>query len=199
MGLETSYHVYSRYYRKLGSFLRKPRVRVYTVLILSFFTMSFFGLFAIKPTLKAIAHLKREIADSQLIDESLEEKVIHLSQLKEEYKKIENDLPLVSTALPKEPKFSSFLEDLENLSRETEVTISQVKLESIDLTKRESKSSTKISSSLILTGDYSSLRNFLSRLLQSGRIYTVDTFEIRSPSKEVSVLKINLNINTYYY
>jgi len=180
-------------------FLKKPQVKAYTMFILSLLTMSFFGVFAIKPTLKTITRLKREINDSQLVNEALEQKIISLSQIKEEYKKIEVDLPLISNALPPEPKFSFFLQDLETLAQETGATISGVKLESVDLTKKDSQVSIQISASLTLSGSYSSCRNFLDRLLNNSRIYMVNSFEIDSNSKgEINIIKLSLKVNTYY-
>lgn len=199
MDLQTSYRVYSRYYRKIGPFLKNPRVRAYTILILSLLTMSFFGMFAIKPTLKTIAHLKREIDDSQLVNEALEQKIISISQIKEEYKKFENDFPFVTEAMPSEPKFSFFLKDLETLAQEVGATISGINLSSVDLTLKNNQSPIKISSSLILSGNYSSCRDFLARLLNSRRIYTVDTFRINSDSKVEDTIKLDLKINTYYF
>lgn len=199
MKLPTNYRAYSRYYRNIGPFLEKPRIRAYTMLILSFFTMSFFGIFAIKPTLTTIAQLRKQIADSQLFNEKLERKIITLSQLKEEHKKIENDLPLLSKALPSEPKFYSFLQDLERFAQETGTTISSVRLESIDLTKKDTKSPTKIAASLTLEGNYSASQEFLNRLLNANRIYTLDRFGIHSnPKSGENITNLDLSVNSYY-
>ena len=199
MKLQTNYKTYSRYYKSLGPLLKKPRVRAYTMFILSFVTMSFFGVFAIKPTLQTIARLRREITDSQLVNEALEQKIIAQSQLKEEFKKIENDLSLISKALPSEPSYSFFLQDLENLAQETETTVSGVKIDRVDLTKKETKSSVNVSSSFTLSGDYSACRNFLERLLNNNRLYTIDRFEIHSNPTEVQTIKLDLSLDAYYF
>ncbi|MBL7159796.1 type 4a pilus biogenesis protein PilO [Candidatus Microgenomates bacterium] len=167
--------------------------------ILSFLTMSFFGIFAIKPTLQTITQLRREITDSQLVNDALEQKIITQSQLKEEFKKIEKDLPLISKALPSEPSFSFFLQDLEDLAQETETTVSGVKINSVDLTKKETKSSISVSSSFALSGDYSACKNFLERLLNNSRLYTVDRFEIRSNPTGIKTIKLDLGIDAYYF
>lgn len=198
MKLPPQYKIYSRYYQNIGPFFKKPRVRAYTVLILSFFTMSFFGVFAIKPTLTTIARLQREIADGQILNEKLERKIITLSQLKEQRDKMENDLPLVSKALPSEPKFYSFLQDLEHFAQETNATISSVRLEAINLTKKHIDSPTKITASLTLAGDYSATYEFLNRLLNDSRIYTLDRFDIQSTLKGENVIKLDLKVNSYY-
>lgn len=199
MRLQTNYKTYSRYYKSLGPLLKKPRVRAYTMFILSFLTMSFFGIFAIKPTLQTITQLRREITDSQLVNDALEQKIITQSQLKEEFKKIEKDLPLISKALPSEPSFSFFLQDLEDLAQETETTVSGVKINSVDLTKKETKSSISVSSSFALSGDYSACKNFLERLLNNSRLYTVDRFEIRSNPTGIKTIKLDLGIDAYYF
>lgn len=194
-----SYKSYSRYYKKIEPIFKKPRVRAYTMLILSFFTMSFFGVFAIKPTLKTIAGLKKKINDGQLVNEALEQKIINLSQVKEEYKKIENDLPLISKALPSEPKFSFFLKDLEALAQEAGVTISGVKLGTIDLIQDDLQSPIKISSSLSIKGDYLSCKKFLEKLLDHSRIYLVDRFEISPDSKEgVIIINLSVSVDAHY-
>lgn len=199
MEFKGNYKVYSRYYKKIRPIFRKPKVKAYTMLVLSLFTMSFFGVFAIRPTLKTIVHLQKEIKDKKLVKKALEEKIVNLSLAKEEYRKIENDLSLISKALPREPQFSSLLKDLETLAQETGVTISAVRLEEIKLTEKNQISSKKISSSLNLSGSYPSCKDFLNRLLNSTRIYTISDFEVRSNSKEErGVVKLDLKINTYY-
>ena len=195
-----SHKPYSQRYKKIGPFFKKPRMRAYTMLILSFFTMSFFGVFAIKPTLQTIAGLKKKINDSLLVNEALEKKIINLSQVKEEYKKIENDLSLISKALPSEARFSFFLKDLETLAQEAGATISGVKLETIDLTQKDLQSPIKISSFLTLEGDYFSCKKFLEKLLNHSRIYLIDRFEIRSDLKEegITIINLGVRVDTHY-
>lgn len=199
MDLQRSYKVYSRYYRKIGPVFKKPRVKAYTMLILSFFTMSFFGFFAIKPTLTTIFQLRKKIADSQSVNRTLEQKIIHLFQLKEEYEKLEKDLPLITAALPAEPQVYSLLKNLEDLAQATGATISGVRVNNVNLADNQSPSSNKLSCSVILEGSYSACRQFLDRLLNTSRIYKTDRFEMRSGSKrEASVLKLDLNLEAYF-
>jgi len=185
------------YRKNIRPFLKKPKVQAYTMLILSLLAMSFFGFFAIRPTLKTIVGLQREIKDSQLVNQALEEKIIALSQAKEEYGKIENDLPLLAKALPAEPKFSFFLEDLENLAKETGITLSGVRLETVDLNQEDLQTPTQITSSLSVEGDYFTGKEFLEHLLNDSRIYLVDRFEINS-KEGVSLLDLSLRVDGYY-
>ena len=199
MDSKTSYKSYFRYYKKIGPLLKKPRVKAYTMLVLSFFTMSFFGVFAIKPALKTIARLKKEISDSRKVNQALEKKIINLSSLKEEYQKIETDIPLISKALPSQPQLPSFLKDLEIFAQEVGATISGIRVQKVALTKEGSRTSTKISSSLTLNGDYFSCKKFLNRLLNAKRIYTVESLEIRADLKrKESIIKLDLKVNAYY-
>lgn len=200
MELPVSYKVYSRYYQKIGPFFKKPRVQAYIMLILSFFTMSFFGIFAIRPTLKTITQLQRKIKDSQFVSQALEEKIISLSQAKEAYQKVEKSLPLIAKALPPEPQFSFFLQDLESLAQEVDATISGVKLESVDLTKKDPTLPIKLSCFLALASNYPSGKEFIHRLIETPRLYTIENFEIRSRAKEGETeLKLDLKVNSFYF
>lgn len=200
MNWQTNYRTYSRYYKKIGPLFKKPRVKAYTMLILSFFTISFFGFFAIKPTLKTIAHLKKEIADSLEVNAALERKISQISQAKEEYQKIEDSLPLITKALPSDPQLPLFIKDLENLVQEAEATISSMKVAEVELSKKEFESSTTIPCSLSIEGTYLADKKFLDRLFSTSRLYTIESFEIFSKPKEaVWVVKLDLRIKTYYF
>lgn len=199
MRLKNSFQTYSRYSKKLKPWMKKPKVKAYTMIILSLFTMSFFGFFAIKPTLATITHLKRKIKDSRTVDQNLETKIIHLSQLKEEHQNLENELSLVPKALPSEPQYSQILEELENLANQAEATISGVKLEKVRPSQEDSQSANKLSCSLTLEANYQSAKDFLNYLLNSPRLYTIEKFAIASETKENrQLIKLQLKIDTYY-
>src|SRR3989344_8503364 len=84
--------------------LKKEKTQKYSSIIFSLISLSFFGLFAINPTLSTIAKLKKELSDAKFVDSELAEKIANLSSLQEKYNIVEQDIPFVLAAVPKNPQ-----------------------------------------------------------------------------------------------
>ncbi len=89
-----------REYLKLLPNFHEENTRIITTLILTFLAMSFFGIFAINPTLSTIVTLKKQLADSQLVHEKLGTKINNLSSLQQQYTQLSSELPVVFEAIP---------------------------------------------------------------------------------------------------
>lgn len=168
---------FSRYYTTLGPLLARPEVRAYTMLVLSFFTLSFFGYFAIKPTITTIITLRRQIKDETFVDQKLQEKINALSSSQVEYEAIKPDLGIILTALPKEAKFAGFVKSLEKISSESKVAMVDLSFQTVNLSYQEATSAAKeepIGFTLTVSGDYSNLADFVKRLASFERLATVE-------------------------
>ena len=51
--------------------LKKEKTKKYSSIIFSLISLSFFGIFAINPTLSTIAKLRKELSDTKFVDEQL--------------------------------------------------------------------------------------------------------------------------------
>src|SRR6266699_3633243 len=89
-----------REYLKLLPDMQKENVRAITMLIFTFAALSFFGVFAINPTLSTIITLKKQLADSSFVAEQLLTKINNLSALQTKYNLLQNDLPVLLEAIP---------------------------------------------------------------------------------------------------
>lgn len=171
-------HRFSRYYRSLEPFLGKTAVKAYTTVILSFLTMSFFGYFAIKPTLGTIASLNKQISDARFVDNKLQDKVNALSLAQEEYQKIKPDLPLIYNTLPQTPQFPPFVKSLERIATESGLRIINLSFKSIDLSTQtqatQSSVLVPIDFNLTIQGDYPQIDSFLSKTTGLARLAVID-------------------------
>lgn len=193
---------FSRYYTALEPLWARPKVQAYTMLILSLFTMSFFGYFAIRPTLTTIMTLRRQIKDANLVDQKLQEKINALSSASVEYEAIKPDLQIILTALPPEAKFAGFVKNLEKISSESGVIIADLSFQTINLSYQEATSAAKeipIGFNLTISGNYSNLADFVRRLTSFERLATIGKMKFAtSEGEEKESLRLTLTGQTYY-
>jgi Tfp pilus assembly protein PilO len=125
--LKTGYLHYQRYLSKIKEIYQKREdVKVYTGLILSLLTISFFGLFAIKPTLSTIASLVKEIKDKREINLKLQEKINALTQAQSELLLISDELYLLDESLPSKPNLAFFINQLEVMAKKNSLKINSL-------------------------------------------------------------------------
>lgn len=195
-------HRFSRYHTALEPLFARPEVRAYTMLILSLFTISFFGYFAIRPTLTTITTLRRQIADSRFVDQKLQEKINALSEAQIEYEMIKPDLELILTALPKETRFPPFVKSLEKLATESGAKLTDLSFQTVNLSTPEATTAAKeipIGFSLTVSGDYSSLASFVKRLTSYERLATIEKMGLSTKKEgEKEELQLTLTGQTFY-
>jgi len=196
-----NYRHFSRYYTAIEPFLAQPKVRAYTMAILSFFTLSFFGYFAIRPTLITISNLKKQIVDASYVDKKLEEKINALSEAQIQYESIKPDLEIVQAALPQETKFSPFIKTLERIASESGTNLTSLSFPAVDLSPLEATDAAReipIEFSLQILGDYSGITNFIKTLTNFERLAIIKKMRL-STKEEKGSLNLILTGYTYYY
>jgi len=100
------YQRYQRYYLNLKRFYQKPVAKVSIFVVISFMTVSFFSVFAIKPTLTTIGQLVKEIEDKGEINTKMDSKLADLARAQAEYGQIRNEVDLVWRAIPDRPEMA---------------------------------------------------------------------------------------------
>jgi Tfp pilus assembly protein PilO len=196
---QTDYHHSHRYFVEVRRFYRQKKVRVYTEIVFSILTISFFLAFAIKPTIYTIAGLIKEIKDKKIVVEKLNEKINALSLAQQEYQSLSGDLYLIDQALPKEAEISALIKQLEVLGIKTGVIIESVQFGNINLKKPtvEAEAQT-IAFNMAVTGNYQNLKDFLKSLIILRRVVFVDSFIFKSSSKEAGSLNLNLTAKAFF-
>lgn len=201
---------YRKYYaQNIVPFMKSKYATAYSMIILSLFTISFFGMFAIKPTLTTITELRRQIDDSKQLDGALQNKINQVIAAQEEYQLIKDFVPAINSALPNRPELASVLSDVENLAADYDATISAIQVNSITYIPQSSQSATLnktvaedeqpilIDMTIKLDGTYKQISAFLQKLLTMRRTVTAQTMEL-SPDSEQASLNLVLKINGYY-
>lgn len=112
-----------REYLKLLPNIQQENTRIITTLILTFFAMSFFGIFAINPTLSTIITLRKQLADSELVHEKLKAKIAALSTLHQQYATLQADLPTVMEAIPQYPDPPALAAQVLGLAKQRNIKI----------------------------------------------------------------------------
>lgn len=200
-------HYYSPY---LGTLLKSKKTKAYSLAILSILTISFFGFFAIRPTVKTITELQRKIEDSKKVDEALQQKINSLISAQEGYQLVKNFVPAINEALPTEPDIARILQQIEQLTNDNGATFSAFEIGSVNynpqnLTKNSEitpsiagAKETSIEISTKISGNYSQLSTLLDRLLKSRRTINADSLEYTINTGQSPELKLILELNGYY-
>lgn len=113
----------SRYSKQLKSLSKEPVAQASLALILSLLTVSFFGIFAIKPTLVTIAELMRTIKDKKEVNGLLQAKIEALTMAQANYERIKPDLGEVEKMLPQEALFLRLVAEINLLAWENDVVL----------------------------------------------------------------------------
>jgi len=195
---QTELYRYRRYFTDIRRFYRLKKVRVYTEIVLSILTVSFFLFFAIKPTVITITGLIKEINDKKMVVQKLEEKISNLNLAQQEYLLVQNDLYLVDQTLPEDPQISVLVRQIEGLCSKTGVSLEGVQYSPLDIKSKIFKNEPQpIEIKLVVSGDYQNLKNFLYSLDNFRRIFKIDSFGFKT-SKEGEKLTLSISGKTFY-
>lgn len=188
------------YYKKIRPVLDNPRASAYFMLILSFFTLSFFGIFAIKPALVTITQLQRELADSREVSQKLQEKRNNLLRLQVEYKDIETDLPVIFSAIPQQVEAPMLFLKVRTLATLDNIQITGLQFAKSPLSQASGSSQLTTSSptfSFTATGTYQNINKFLLDLASLDRVITFNKIGLTRAIGEGSDLTLQVTGKVY--
>jgi len=197
---KTEIHRYRYYLVNLKEISKKKEVGSFAELTATLMVISFFILFAIRPTLIIVSGLIKEIKEKEEISNKLQGKVAALRASQEEYAKSANRLYLVDQALPEKPDFPLLIFTVEQEARATDT-----QLLSFSITKIGIKSSAPSKSKTAqvpffdfhstVTGDYQNLKEFLGRMENLRRVIEIDLVNFSKTKKtEKEPSRIRLSI-----
>ncbi len=119
--------------------LTEERTQIYLILIMTFLSLSFLGLFAISPTLTTIVELNRKLADSEFVNTNLKTKLSNLSSLNTQYEALANTWPVVDNAVSDNPKNVQVVGQFQTIAKESQVTITDIETFTVELSKNIEK------------------------------------------------------------
>jgi Tfp pilus assembly protein PilO len=206
LNLSNQHNQYKRYFGNLNKISLSKKTKTYSGIVFTLLAITFFAIFAIKPTLIIISQLIKETKDQKEVNKVLEEKINDLSKAQSQYSKISKDLYLVDQSLPLKPEASLLIKELEVLAyyssvelvsfkvNQTFVNASQEQLNS----EKTAENTGTIYFSITASGNYDSLKTFLKSLDNLRRIILVDSFSFKSNTLENEKLTLTLNAKAYY-
>lgn len=196
------------YQQRIKSFLAKEEVKAYTMAVLSLFAVSFFTLFAIKPTLVTFFSLTRQIEDSQQLDQKLEDKINMLLKAQEEYQKHKNSLALVDQAVPQDAQFTALIKKVEGLSEEHETSLDSLKVEGFDFieseegeeqkTKTEPEGPLSFNFIFTISGNFDKTESFIKKLINIRRIVALKNLKMTASKDSDNTISLDSQAKAFY-
>lgn len=186
---KTQYYRYHRYFFNLQKATKTEKVRSFAWLSLSIFTVAFFVLVAIRPTLITIAKLNREIKDKKEASQELQKKINSIIAAQQEYAKNIDYLPLLDEALPQKSDFPRLASFFEQSASNSGITLASLTFEKIEVAlptsgSQSNRSTHSLAFQLSITGAYPQLKNFLQNLQSSRRILMIEGVYFNQVKKE---------------
>jgi len=154
----------------------RQKVVAYMYLILSLFSLSFFGIFAIRPTVSTISKLKKQLAEDKLVLEALKKKNTALQVLGEQYTLIASSEELITNAIPESPRIPELTRKLETLSNKNNLEVTKLDVGLIELypAKKTNPPIFSYTFSITVRGEENDINTFISQLVTLERIVTLD-------------------------
>lgn len=193
------YYRYRKYFLAVPRLFGQKKARVYTGLILSFFTISFFGLFALRPTFLTIANLLVEIREKEELNQRLNSKINDLVLAQSFFsEKIAPRLSLLDEALPKDDKLNNLLAETELTANQSGISLSSLSFEPVEIGKNE-KGIASIDFTTSVIGPYQVIKNFLTNLAAMRRLVEIKGFNLSlREEQEIPDLLLSVQLKSFF-
>lgn len=168
-----------RYQLDLSRYYRLPQTQVSLGVVLSLVLVSFFGMFALQPTLISIATLNKSIADSQKTLTQLDTKVKALQTASTKLEALKEGMTTVEYAIPTGAAgYAELSSLLTYLASQSGVTLASLTTDDALLfakvlspyTLTRTAQPVPLVFSVRITGNYPAVHDYLMRLLASDRV-----------------------------
>lgn len=190
---KTELHRYKRYYQSIEGLAGKPKARAYTTAIFSFLAVSLFGWYAIRPTLQTILYLRKEIEDTQKVNQQMEEKIGKLIEAHAAYQRVQDDLPSIKEALPEAPEVLTAIGQIRNIAYLRSASISAITSSQTPLLPKSqtvpnaqeamareipNRKVNTVQMSVVLLGTYDALKGSIEDILGMRRLIAFETMSL---------------------
>lgn len=158
----------------------------------TFFLISFFIFFAIKPTFLTISSLLGEIKSKELLSKELKSKINDVIMAQDLFSQVQEKYSLIESSLPDSPRFNQANTQIISLAQNQQLYINNM-----DYLVQDSKYfTTNISTS----SSYLSALSLITGLIQNRRLMSIDRFTLSlSKNNQDQKININLPLKIYYW
>lgn len=195
-----SHPIVSKVYKRITPIIGSKKTASYFALTLSLFTLSFFGLFAIRPTLITAISLTKKVADLRKLYVDYENKISSLIKAQGEYEQIRNDIPLIGKALPANPSSGKLAQAVEKFAARENFVISQFQIDPVPISiPAPSGKLYDYNFVLVGIGKYPAISAFLNHLVNWQRIVNIKSLEFTQTGGTSSAnLRVSIKAATFY-
>lgn len=188
-----------KYFEMLPDF-KEERMQKFTTLVFTIVALSFFGLFAINPTLSTIANLNKQLEDNKFVDRELQSKINNLYLLQQKYNELTPDLPYVLDSFPKNPQVPLLVAELQSLARSSNIVVTG--LQTLEVEVPNSSANTKkyyaFSFNVSASGTYENLTKFIDSVVKMQRIVSINILSLSRNTGEGPSTQLNFKGTAYF-
>lgn len=166
---------------QIKKFSKTPQGHSFAWVSLTVFTVSFFLVVAIRPTILTIAKLSREIKEKELADKQLDEKIKSLVEAQKIYAQYSQKIAMLDEALPQRSQFPAFAYFLEQVGDSLQITLDSLSFGKIEIIgkpaavqNKDNVPYSKISFSVSTSGNYQNLKTFMETLENYRRLINIE-------------------------
>lgn len=175
----------------------KQKANLYFYIGLTLFTVSFFGFFAIKPTMETVSNLNKQYEDNKLVYNALKNKLSALQALDASYQLIQPDLDYVYSAIPQTNKIPYLTRQIEMLAQQNKVTLNRLDFQSIELFPGDKKTENySVVFNLAIEGSELNINAFIASLINFDRILSID--RITTGKNDSNVFAGSITARAYF-
>lgn len=191
----------NRYFDSLP-FFKEEKAQKFMSIALTLLALSFFGFFAISPTLSTIAKLKKEIKDNEYVNSQLEKKIQNLNTLRLQYASLQSELPIVFESLPKKAEVPTLIAKIQSIAKNSKITVKKIQSFEVEVIKNKKETNKKYYSytfSIEGDGTYENISQFASTLTKMQRIVSIEILSLRSSAiQNDKSIKFNINAIAFF-
>lgn len=183
-------------------FFGQERTQKFSSVILTLLALSFFGFFAINPTISTILRLQKELSNNGSINDQLGIKIRNLNKLGEQYLRIQNDLPVITDAITTKPDAHLLLAQIQTAATQSNIkikTLQSLEIKVISNDNPEGKKYFTYSFVVAGSGDSKSIFSFVSAITNMQRVVSIDIFSLNTKTENNSQsLEFNIQGTAFF-
>ena len=164
-------------------YLTPERSQKFFGIVLTLCALSFFGFFAIKPTVSTILKLQKELSDNQFVFDQLETKIKNLTTLRKRYSNLQSDLPMITSAITVQPDVHLLFAQIQSIAQTSNITIKKLQNFEVEVLRNDKgmgKNYYSYSFAIAGSGSFENISRFAQTLTDMERIVNIDIFSINN-------------------
>lgn len=183
----------------LNASQNKQKVTAYLYVIFSLFALSFFGLFAIGPTITTISNLNKQLGEDKAALKQLQDKNTALKSLSAQFLDIEPELDLIDNAIPQSPKVAELSRQLEILSVKNNLTVQKLDSGLMELypSKNVNTPIFSYTFSIGVSGSEKDINVFIGDVINMGRIIGIE--KLTTGKQQNNLFSTSITGRVFFY